>query len=140
MERAKPTAGMKRTLSGRVSKTRTQQKPLNRRSSSDQRRTKAAASEEKQNTAEEQAKTPKHIDKIVDEPVARQCQVPTIQTAQQPKMDAMRFDECKTFATAEEDLEQDPADVPVAIHGQVPTIQKAQRTVSTLTRSSMSQL
>ena len=54
--------------------------------------------------------------------------MPTIQTAQQPKMDAMRFDECKTFATAEEDLEQDSADVPVAIHGQVPAIQKAQRT------------
>ena len=38
-------------------------------------------------------------------------------------------DECKTFATTEEDLEQDSADVPVAMHGQVPVLQKAQRTV-----------
>ena len=38
---------------GRVSKTRTQQKPLNRRSSSDQTRTETAASEEQQNIAEE---------------------------------------------------------------------------------------
>ena len=52
-KRAKPTAGMKRTRSGRVSKTRTQQKPLNRRSSSDQTRTQTAASEEQQNIAEE---------------------------------------------------------------------------------------
>ena len=58
-----------------------------------------------------------------------QCQVPTILTAQQPKMDATRFDECKTFATTEEDLEQDSVDVPVATHGQVPVFQKAQRTV-----------
>ena len=51
--------------------------------------------------------TAKHIDKIVDEPVAMQYQMPTIQTARQLKMDAMRFDEYKTFATTEEDLEGD---------------------------------
>ena len=73
--------------------------------------------------------TAKHIDKIVDEPVAMQCQMPTIQTARQLKMDAMRFDEHKTFATTEEDFEQDSADVPVVMHGQVPVFQKAQRTV-----------
>ena len=44
-------------------------------------------------------------------------------------MDAMRFDEYKTFATTEEDLEQDSAEVPEAMHGQVPVFQKAQRTV-----------
>ena len=58
-----------------------------------------------------------------------QCQVPTIQTAQQLKMDAIRSDERKTFATTEEDLEQDSADVLVVMHGQVPVLQKAQRTV-----------
>ena len=134
-KRAKPTAGMKRTRSGRV--TRQEECPRqghNRNPSTDEalrirREPETAASEEQQNIAEEQARTPKYIDKIVDEPVARQCQVPTIKTAQQPKMDAMRFDECKIFATTEEDLEQDSADAPVAIHGQVPAIQKAQRTV-----------
>ena len=67
--------------------------------------------------------TAKHIDKIADEPVAMQYQMPTIQTARQLRMDAMRFDEHKTFATTEEDLEQDSAD------GQVPVFQKTQRTV-----------
>ena len=68
--------------------------------------------------------TAKYIDKIVDEPVAMQCQMPTIQTARQLKMDAMRFDEHKTFATTEEDLEQDSADVPVVMHGQVPVLRR----------------
>ena len=69
--------------------------------------------------------TAKHIDKIVDEPVAMQYQMPTIQTARQLKMDAMRFDEHRTFATTEQDFEQDPE----VMHGQVPVFQKAQRTV-----------
>ena len=73
--------------------------------------------------------TAKHIDKIVDEPVAMQYQMPIIQTARQLKMDAMRFDQHKTFATTEEDLGQDSADVPEAMHGQVSVFQKAQRTV-----------
>ena len=47
-----------------------------------------------------------------------------IQTAQQLKMDAMRFHERKTFATTEEDLEQDSADVPVVMHGQVPVLRR----------------
>ena len=58
-----------------------------------------------------------------------QYQMPTVQTARQLKMDTMRFDEYKTFATAEEDLEQDSAEVPEAMLGQVPVFQKAQRTV-----------
>ena len=73
--------------------------------------------------------TAKHIDKIVDEPVAMQYQMPTIQTARQLKMDAMRFDEHKTFATTEEDLGQNSADVPEVMRGQVPVFQKTQRTV-----------
>ena len=73
--------------------------------------------------------TAKHIDKIVDVPVAMQCQMPTIQTARQLKMDAMRFDEHKTFATFEEDLEQDSADVPVGMQRHLSVIQRIQGTV-----------
>ena len=51
------------------------------------------------------------------------------QSAQQLKMAAMPFDERKTFAATEEDLEQNTADLPVVMQRQVPVIRKAQRTV-----------
>ena len=51
------------------------------------------------------------------------------QSAQQQKMDAMRFDGQKIFATTNEDLGQVAADVPVVMQRQVPVISRAQRTV-----------
>ena len=66
------------------------------------------------------------------------------QSAQQQKMDAMRFDERKFFATNMEHLEHDTADVPVVMQRQVPVIQRVERTVGApaapVTRSSMYQL
>ena len=55
------------------------------------------------------------------------------QSAQLQKMDAMRFDEQKIFATTKEDLRQVTADVPVVMQRQVPGRQRVQRTVDAST-------
>ena len=51
------------------------------------------------------------------------------QSAQQQKMDAMRFDEQKIFATTKDDLRQVTADVPVVMRRQVLVTQRVRRTV-----------
>ena len=51
------------------------------------------------------------------------------QCAQQQKMDAMRPDGQKIFATTNEDLRHVTADVPVVMRRQVLVIQRVQRTV-----------
>ena len=48
-------------------------------------------------------------------------------------MDAMRFDEQKSFAKTKEDLRQVTADVPVVLQRQVPVSQMVQRTVDAST-------
>ena len=48
-------------------------------------------------------------------------------------MDAMRFDEQKSFAKTKEDLRQVTADVPVVMQRQVPVSQMVQRTVDAST-------
>ena len=63
------------------------------------------------------------------------------QSPQQQKMDALRFDEQKIFATTNEDLRQVTADVPVVMQRQVPVIQRYReqrisRWSTTLTRKS----
>ena len=52
------------------------------------------------------------------------------------KMDAMRFDEQKIFATTLEGLRQVTADVPVVMRRQVLVIQRIQRTVGLINKRS----